>query len=331
MRIFQRPRIVASRCVEFDHCRWNGDMIGSNVVRALKGYAEFVPVCPEVEIGLGVPRKPVRLVASGEGVRLVQPESGMDVTERMRAFSDRYLDAIGDIDGFILKSRSPSCGTKDVRIYRSPETAQVAEKGRGLFAEAVFSRFPDMPIEDEGRLRNRQIREYFLTRLFTLAEFRQVQTSERIRDLQAFHARNKFLLMAYNQGELEHLGRIVANPDRKAFAEVVQDYRAHLIAALHHPPRYTATINALMHAFGHFSDELTPDEKTLFLDTLERYRQDRVTICPNLTILRSWIARFGDEYLGEQTFFTPFPPDLVEVAPDLSHEGREYREVAPEG
>lgn len=324
MQTFARPRVVVSRCIEFDHCRWNGDMIRSEVVERMKEHVEFVPVCAEAEIGLGVPREPVRLVGEGEEVRLVQHETGRDVTEMMTGFTASFLDGLGEVDGFLLKSRSPSCGIKGVKIYSSMKGGASFGTTAGLFAEAVLSRHPDLPVEDEGRLRNRRIREHFLVRLFTLAGFREARAHGDLQVLSEFHARNKFLLMAYSQKELQTLGRVVANQERRPLEEIFAIYELHLRAALKNPPKATSRTNVLFHALGYFKDSLSPEEKAFFLETVEHYRKNEVTICPNLTILRSWIVRFGIDYLAEQTFFSPLPPGLMEVPPDLSQDQRDY-------
>lgn len=327
MRAFARPRVVVSRCLGFDHCRWNGEMITSEVVRMIAPYVDFLPACAEVEIGLGVPRKPVRIVREQDGDRLVQHETGLDVTGRMERFAASFAGTLREVDGFLLKSRSPSCGIRDAKVYRAGGTGDVLGKTAGVFAAAMAARFPHLPAEDEGRLRNRRIREHFLTRLFTLAAFREVRAGGDLHELAAFHTANKLLLMAYSQKEMRELGRIVANPEREAFPEVAQRYGDHMNAALSRAPRYTANINVLLHALGRFRGGLSPAEKTFFLDTLEQYRLDRVTICPNLTILRGWIVRFGDDYLREQTFFSPFPAELMGVSEDLSHNQRDYRDT----
>ncbi len=324
VRAFARPRVVVSRCLGFDHCRWNGDMITSEVVQMITPRVDFLPVCAEVEIGLGVPRKPVRFVEGENGIRLVQHETGLDVTGRMERFAASFAGTLREIDGFLLKSRSPSCGIRDVKVYRAGGTGDTVGKTAGAFAAAMAARFPNLPAEDEGRLRNRRIREHFLTRLFTFAAFREVRAGGDLRELAAFHTRNKLLLMAYSQKEMRELGRIAANPDKKTFPGVAGEYGDHLNAALSRAPRYTAHINVLLHALGRFKAGISPAEKTFFLDTLEQYRQDRVTICPNLMILRGWIVRFGDDYLREQTFFSPFPAELMGVSQDLSHSQRDY-------
>ena len=170
---------------------------------------------PEVEIGLGTPRAPVRVVSSGEGFKLIQPASGLDVSEKMREFSRGFLDGLKQVDGFILKNRSPSCGFTDVKVYAGPEKGAAIGRAAGFFGGAVLEKFGDRAVEDEGRLLNLNIREHFLTRVFVFARFRSLQQSVSMHDLVHFHATNKLLLMAYSQTKLRELGRIVANADRK--------------------------------------------------------------------------------------------------------------------
>lgn len=321
MASFPQPRIVVSKCLGFAPCRWNGVTIPDEWVARMAAHVEFVPVCPEVEIGLGVPRDPVRVVSAGGELRLVQPATGRDVTAEMARFSRGFVDTLGDVDGFILKSRSPSCGIKDVKAYAAADAPAISGKGAGFFAAAVLERFGDLPVEDEGRLTNFTIREHFLTRVFALARLREVLKSGAMRDLIAFHARHKLLLMAYNQTALRALGRIVANPDRQPFAVVAADYQAHFRKALLRPPRTGAIINVLMHALGHFSERLSAREKAFFLDALERYRARKVPFSAPAAVLRSWIARFENDYLAEQVLFALYPEALAEVTD--SGKGRE--------
>lgn len=132
MRSFIRPKIVISKCIEFDHCRYDGSIIPSDFVKALKPHADFRPVCPEMEIGLGVPRSSIRIVSVNGELRLVQPATGLDVTEKMMDFSDHFLSSLSDVDGFILKFRSPSCGMKDIRVYSSSEKKSSRIKDIGV-------------------------------------------------------------------------------------------------------------------------------------------------------------------------------------------------------
>jgi uncharacterized protein YbgA (DUF1722 family)/uncharacterized protein YbbK (DUF523 family) len=308
-----KPRIVVSKCIEFEHCRWNGLVISSEFVRKLGGFVEFIQVCPEVEIGLGIPRDPIRIVRSDGGLRLVQPATGRDLTGDMVSFSERFLDALSPVDGFILKSRSPSCGLKEVKIHAAADKPGGVGKGSGFFGRAVSERHPMLPIEDEGRLTNFRIREHFLTRIFTLARFRSTRDSGRMKDIVSFQAGNKLLLMAYNQTELRVLGRIVANQGKHPIGELLDEYEEHLLRALSRPARYTSDINVLMHALGYFSEKLGRAEKAFFLDTLEQYRNEKIPLSACLSVVRSWIARFGEPYLEMQSYFEPYPTGLVEI------------------
>lgn len=319
MREFSRPKVVVSRCLEFDHCRYNGEIVSSPVVVKLKKYVDFLPVCPEVEIGLGVPRNPVRIVLNKGGHRLVQPLSGKDVTENMKAFCSSFLDSVEGADGFILKFRSPSCGFKDVKVYQSAAGQGVVEKTSGYFGGAVLKRYPFLPVEDEGRLRNARIKEHFLTKLFTFAAFRKVKSEGGMKDLISFHTQNKFLLMAYNQAELRKLGEIAANRGGKPFKELISNYEEHLYSAFSRAPVYTSTIDVLMHSLGYFSDQLSNREKTLFFDWVQKYREGKASLCPAINTIKLWIVRFESNYLMHQTFFEPYPEDLMEINPVESH------------
>ncbi len=191
--------------------------------------------------------------------------------------------------------------------------AALTSKSAGFFGGKVLDFFSDLAIEDEGRLRNFRIRENFLTKLFTLAHFREVKKSNRMVELVKFHTSNKFLLMSYNQKELGILGRIVANPEKKKFSEIITDYDEHLKRALASVLRIPSKINVLMHGFGHFSKDLSHREKEFFLEKVEEYRNIKIPLSTVLSVLKSWVIRFEEDYLMKQTFFDPFPEDLIEI------------------
>jgi uncharacterized protein YbgA (DUF1722 family) len=254
--------------------------------------------------------------------RLIQPATKDDVTDKMESFTSSFLDSLDKIDGFILKSHSPSCGIKDVKVYAGAEKGMSVRKGKGFFARSVLERFSHLAIEDEGRLTNFRIREDFLTKAFTLARFRQVKESRSMRELVGFQTENKFLLMTYNQKEMRILGRIVANHEKKSKEEVFKNYEHHLWKAFSRPSRHTSNINVLMHALGGFSKKLSWDEKSFFLNTLEEYRDERIPLSVPLSILKSWAVRFQDNYLLEQSFIQPYPVQLMEITD--SGKGRDF-------
>ncbi len=316
MRKFVKPRVIVSKCIGFEACRYNGLIIKSDFVEKLKEYVDFYPVCPEVEIGLGIPRDPIRIIELEGKLMLYQPAKGLDITDKMKKFTDDFLSEINDIDGFILKNRSPSCGIKAVKVYQGFGNSKTKSRA-GFFGNAVLEGFPYLAVEDEGRLRDLKIRENFLTKLYTLANFRKVKESRRINGLIKFHSNNKLLLMAYNQENMRKMGRILGNPDKKTFDDLILKYQTFFYDSILNPPSFTANINALMHVMGYFKKELTNNEKDFFLDVLKKYRNGIFPLFVCLNILKSWIIRFSNEYLMDQTFFEPYPEELIPITVSL--------------
>ncbi len=308
-----RPIVFFSRCLGFDACRYNGQAITDKVVELMKPFVDPVTACPEMAIGLGVPRHPIRLVETAEQLVLFQPQTGLDCTADMQAFTEEYLTSVANVDGFVLKYRSPSCGPNQVKVYNSFKPESGHRKGAGMFGGAVVERFPGHPIEDEGRLSNFDIRQHFLTHLFTRARFREVRHEGTIGALVRFHSIHKLLLMAYNQTAMRELGRIVANAKVMGRPAAFEAYEAGLSRALARAPRRTSAINVLQHAFGYVSKELTAKERDFFLDSLEQYRNRRVPLSVPTSLMRSWILRFDVGYLDDQLYFEPYPQELVEV------------------
>ncbi len=308
---FLKPKVVISKCIEFEHCRWNGNIIKSEFVKVLKPFVEFHPVCAEVEIGLGVPRDPIKIVKS-EGLKLIQPKTMREYTKSMEEFSEKYLNSLSNIDGFIMKFKSPSCGVFETKYYfdEKPGSA-VIEKGAGLFGKAILEEYPNTAIETEKRLRNFRIREHWLTKLFVLRFFRAMKDSESYKNLVDFHSSNKLLLMAYNQNLMREMGRIVANPLQKDLKSVVEEYEKLLFLSLNEPPNYMSHINVLMHAFGYFKKILNSQEKAFFLDELQKFRAGWIPLFVINELLKAWIVRNDELYLNQQTFFNPYPSELM--------------------
>jgi uncharacterized protein YbgA (DUF1722 family)/uncharacterized protein YbbK (DUF523 family) len=309
-----RPRLILSRCLELEACRYNAQLIRSSVVRLLEPFVEFVPVCPEVEVGLGVPRDPIRLVEGDDErpLRLVQPSTGRDLTDAMQSFARGYADATEDVDGLLLKSRSPSCGIKDVKVYAAAEDAPVTDKSAGMFAGVMAERYPHAAMEDEGRLTNAEIRHHWLTRIFAAARLRQA-VSAGPAGLVEFHTRYKLVLMAHSPAGQRELGRVVAGAGSD-FDAAATAYRSGMAEALAEPAGTGANINAIQHAQGYFKDELTGVEKRQFLDLQAQYRAGRLPFQALLAVLGSWVERFDEPYLREQWFFHPYPRELVVAA-----------------
>jgi uncharacterized protein YbgA (DUF1722 family)/uncharacterized protein YbbK (DUF523 family) len=324
MRVFVRPIVVVSKCIEFEPVRWDGRIISSDFVKQLKDYVDFIPICPEVGIGLGVPRETLRLVKKEESINLVQPATGLDLTRKMDEFANHFLHSLSDVDGFILKSKSPSSAMKDARIYPSEKKVAAIGHGPGVFGKAVLDKFSSKAVEDEKRLLNERIREHFLTKLFTLADFRNVRKSSNGNALVDFQGRNKLLLTAYSQTQLHVMGRLVAERKRKALSETLLEYEKHLSEALKRPPKLGSNFNVLTKAAGYFTSKLSPKEKAFFLESAEKYRSGLVPLSTPLNILKSWIIRFSEDYLEKQTFFEPFPEMLKVLKSEDSEEEKDY-------
>lgn len=309
---YTKPNILISRCIEFDNCRYNSQKISSDFVKKLNAYVNFIKVCPELEIGLGVPRNPIRVIEIKEIIKLIQPETKKDVTNDMIRFSKKFLKNL-EIDGAVLKSKSPSCGIKDVKIYPTIEKSAPLRKSKGFFGSTVIEKYPLYAIEDEDRLRNHIIKEHFLRKIFLFASFREIKDKKSIKKLINFHSINKFLIMSYNQKELKELGNITANNEKKSIKKVLNDYEIHLKLAFSKSPRCTSNINVLQHTFGYISKDLKSKEKNFFIKSINDFRKGHVGLSVPISLMKSWIIRFDQPYLNKQTYFSPYPDELVEV------------------
>ena len=317
-----KPRIFVSRCLGFERCRYDGQTLKDVFVEKIKDYAEIVTVCAEVEIGLGVPRKAVRIADENGEYKLYQPSSGLDVTEKMNAFIKKYMENLGEIDGFILKNRSPTCGIADVKIYKGTDPSARSYRGNGFFGDAVKKYYPDAAVEDEGRLKNFEIREHFLIKLFTLSRFRKIKKDCLMKDLVEFQASHKLLFLSYKESSFRKCGEITANHKKLQSREVYSLYEEEINRILSSPPKYKAIINSLYHAFGWVSEGLSAGEKKLFLDTVEEYRDERIPLSVPLHMLNSYAVRFSNSHLANQVFLNPYPVKLTAITD--SGKGRDY-------
>ena len=326
MRDFVTPTVVVSRCIEIEPCRYNGLKIASDVVKQLIPHVNLISVCPEVEIGLGTPRDALRIVMKEDKMKLIQPKTGLDFTEKMDAFVNSFLDSLPEVDGFILKGRSPTSAIKDAKRYSGPNPGDALRgKGPGFFGMAVLERFSHLAIEDEGSLRNPNIKSNFLTKLYTLAKFRDVKRSKSSKDVLNFHSENKLLLKAYNEKEMRILGRIVAKRDQYNIVKLITDYEKHLLQALKRAPRCGSQINVLMNSMGYFSKSLSGEEKEFFLKSLDDYKSGVIPLSVLTGISTSWLLRFKDDYLLSQSFFEPYPKELVDIDLMISYcDGKDY-------
>jgi uncharacterized protein YbgA (DUF1722 family)/uncharacterized protein YbbK (DUF523 family) len=329
LRRYSKPKIVVSRCIGFDAVRYDGHMINNDIVEALKPYVTFIPICPEVEIGLPIPRETLRLVSILGEKRMIQPATNFDYTENMKEWANKFLDSLPPVDGFIMKSRSPSSGLYDTKTYAKIEKSQSLGRGSGLFGAEVINRYSDLALEDEKRLLNPRIKDHFLKKIYTLASFRELMESNSVQGLIEFQSINKLLLTAYSQKELHILGRLVANIKAMPTDQLFSEYLKHLKEALKHPPRPGSNINIAAKSFGYFSDKLEQSEKKLFMDLIESYKRGVVPFSAPAAILKSWFIRFDEKYLLSQTFYWPYPEELIDIG--ISSTGYEERDLWKKG
>lgn len=307
----RKPKIFISRCIEQDHCRWNGAVISSPEVKYLLPFIDVYTACPEADIGLGIPRDPIRLVSIDDNVCLIQPSSNLDLTKKMKDFCMDVIKDFTDIDGFILKSKSPSCGTKEVKVYQGSGSKLPHPAGAGIFGQIVLDNFSHLPVEDEGRLTNFRIREHFLTRIFTLNRFKEIKNSYDIKKLMKFQAEHKFLFLAYNQTQMRILGKIAANLEKNSIQDVFINYEEQLHKVFLKLPRYNNIINVWNHIQGFFSEFLNPKEKAYILSKIDEYKNDKLPAIVVTELLHSMAIRFDNKYILDQYFFTPFPEELI--------------------
>lgn len=306
-----KPKVLISRCIELDHCRWNAQIISSKFVKSLKPYVEFITVCPEVELGLGIPRESIRLIRTeveGEEI-LAHSLSGKDISQEMRALTIKLVADLPKVYGAILKAGSPSCGVKNVKVYpKAGKISAVHKKGTGYFAKEAMETLSFCAIEDEGRLTNQRIREHFLTKLFTFWNFDQLPLT--MKAIGNFHADNKYLFMSYNQSALKVAGKLVANHDKRSIEEVYAEYRKSLSAIFSRVSSIGKNINVLQHMFGYYSKELSRKEVEYFGELLESYKLNRVSLITLISVLKSWALHYDLDYILRQTYLQPFPAEL---------------------
>ncbi|MDD1675852.1 MAG: DUF523 and DUF1722 domain-containing protein [Methanomicrobiales archaeon] len=289
-------------------------MISSETVKRLRDKAEMYAVCPEVEIGLGIPREPLHLVESQQGTRFIQPATGRDMTAEMSTFADWYLKSLPLLDGFIMKDRSPSCGLKNVPVPPNTGVSESSRRESGLFSREIVKRFPLIPRTDEVDLSNPRLRDHFLTQIFTVAEFRALRHHESTKNLLQFHAENKYLLIAYHRGEYKTLTALATNREERSYDIVMSEYQEHLLKALSKPPRKNSHIAVLDHALNHFAGAMIPGkEREAFTELIETYRKGKHTLSGPRAMLRAWIVTYDEDYLAHQTYFEPYPADLETI------------------
>jgi len=307
-----RIRIGISACLLGSRVRYDGQhKRDSFLADELTPLVDWVPVCPEVEVGMGVPREPVRLIAgrSGGGPRMVGLSSGDDWTTRMKRFAAARVRALAseELSGFVLKSKSPSCGMARVKVYADAEARTPADaRGAGLFAAALATAFPNLPTEEEGRLHDPRLRENFIERVFAHARLRVLWKDRwTVGGLVAFHTAHKMALLAHSTDGYRALGRLVARGKSLGRAELRERYEAGFMATLAKPATPGRHANVLMHLAGHLKHALDAADKQELLDLIEEQRRGRLPLVVPLTLLAHHARRCAATYLLGQTYLNP--------------------------
>jgi uncharacterized protein YbgA (DUF1722 family)/uncharacterized protein YbbK (DUF523 family) len=308
-----KPRIGISACLLGQKVRYDGgDKRDRFLTETFGPHVEWVPVCPEAEVGMGVPREPVRLVGNPAAPRMIAERSGKDWTRAMNYYARRRASALTQLDlsGYVFKKDSPSCGVERVRVYDLKGVP--TRRGRGLFAAAVMRQLPLLPVEEEGRLNDPVLRENFVERVFAYHRWQQLARRRRsIASLVDFHSRHKFLLLAHSERHYTKLGRIVAEIKQSPINDAYREYGHLLMDGLAIHATVKKHCNVLNHMMGYFSKELSPSEREELIALIIDFRRKLAPLIVPLTLVRHYVNKYSVTYLQDQVYLQPSPKELL--------------------
>ncbi len=309
-----RPiRIGVSACLLGEKVRFDGGHKEDRyLTQTLGRHFEWVPVCPEVELGLGTPRETIRLERDGGEVRMIVPKSGLDLTGPMREYARARVEKLAqeDLGGYVLKSNSPSCGLLRVRVYGADGVP--SRSGRGLFAEALAARFPNLPIEEEGRLCDPRLRENWIERVFAYRRLQSLWGSRwNVRSLVAFHTAHKLVLLAHSPGAYQELGRLVGRAKEVPRQELRCLYHDGFMRALGLPATRGRHANVLQHMAGYFKKQLDEESRRELSGLIRDYRMELVPLIVPLTLIKHHVRTLSVSYLAGQVYLNPHPKELA--------------------
>ncbi|MCG6964277.1 MAG: DUF523 and DUF1722 domain-containing protein [Acidobacteria bacterium] len=306
-------RVGISSCLLGNQVRHDGGHKHDRYLTDVLGpWFEWVPVCPEVEIGLGTPRPTIRLETADPRPRLVMPSTGDDLTQRMEDWSAARLSELRrhELDGFVLKKGSPSCGMERVRAYSSG--GQPARNGVGVFARSLMAQWPTLPVEEEGRLNDPALREGFIERVFCRHRWRGLlRRGGRRGELVAFHTAHKMIIRAHNEAGYRRLGRLVAAAGTMSDDRLLEAYERELFGSLSHRATPKRHANVLYHALGYLKREIDAVDKREAVEVIEDYRNGLVPLVVPVTLLRHHVRRHPVPYLAGQLYLEPHPKELM--------------------
>lgn len=305
-------KIGISSCLLGHSVRYDGGHKLDRFLRdTLGSHVEYVPVCPESECGLGIPREAMRLEGDPENPRLFTVRSKKDITPLMKKWAAGRVRELEkeDLCGFIFKSRSPSSGMERVKVYN--EKGIPVPKGSGLFAKEFMLHFPLIPVEDEGRLHDPGLRENFIERVFTLKRWRKAAGGRlSAGKLVEFHTRNKLLILSHSEKHYRLMGKMVAQSENMPQDQLFKKYEKTMIEALRLKATPSKNRNVLQHMMGYFKKMLSPDEKEELLDILSQYAKGNTPLIVPVTLIRHYVRKYNEKYLNAQTYLNPHPVEL---------------------
>jgi uncharacterized protein YbgA (DUF1722 family)/uncharacterized protein YbbK (DUF523 family) len=311
--MIDRIKIGVSACLMGENVRWNGGHKWDHFLTDTLGqYVEYVPVCPEVECGLGIPRETLRLVGDADAPRLVTSRTNIDHTDRMQNWASGRLKKLEteDLCGFIFKSDSPSSGMMRVKVYNNKGMPE--KKGVGIFARAFMEKFPRIPVEEEGRLHDPKLRENFIETIFALNRWRDaLKQAPKMNHLVDFHTRHKLLFLSHSNALYKEMGKLVARGSKvTSIADVYDQYEKFMMEALGLKTTIKKNINVLQHIMGYFKNNLSADEKSELLELIDQYRDEFVPLIVPVTLINHYVRKYKEPYLAVQTYLNPHPVAL---------------------
>ncbi len=306
-------RLGISSCLVGAEVRFDGQHKRDAYITGTLGqFFEFVPVCPEVAIGLGIPRQPIRLVKVGDDIRVRGVRSPeLDVGDALRGYGTHMATELADLSGYLVKGRSPSCGMERLKVY-DEQGITLKLKGTGFFTQAFRAGQPLLPVEEEGRLGDPALRENFIERVFVFQRWRDLMREGLSpARLVEFHTRHKLLLLAHNQAAYRRLGRQVAQVGTQPLAPLAEAYAAELMTALARiatPPQH---VNVLHHLMGYLHEQLDREDRQELVETIADYRRGWVPLIVPITLLKHHFRRHPHPYVAGQWYLSPYPAELM--------------------
>ncbi|MDF0675922.1 MAG: DUF523 and DUF1722 domain-containing protein [Nitrospira sp.] len=306
-------RLGISRCLLGDEVRFDGGHKRDRFLTDVLGrYVEWVPVCPEVEAGLGTPREAMRLVGDPHRPRLVTIKSGKDHTRALTNIAKDRVDELKklDLSGYVFKQNSPSCGVERVPIYS--QHRMLHQNGIGIFAKAFVEQFPMIPVEEEGRLCDPALRENFVERVFCFRRFQDLIQNELTRQaLKRFHTIHKYLLLSHSQQHYDAMGRLIGRADRYRPKELTAKYGAIFMKGLAVKATVRKQVNVLHHIVGSFKSRLKMHEKVELLGVIDNYQRGVVPLLVPLMLIKHCVRMLEIDYLRDQVYLKPYPKELM--------------------